>query len=579
MGVRTLQTMSMLALVFALVAGATLVVQSAASASGSSGPISWSDDVVGTTTRTGSVFGTRCGSGSANAGEEAATLGLLDGWAATAAAAGNNRLSVGTTPAAGSDGDEAVITFPGATVTATVSRRQVPTASAADLSSASVGVLSANATFSGGHRMQDCAPRPANLVTGPAGFDSVAGGGALSGFAATPATFWNATTFPSGNQLDAVLFEFSEPVSAFGAWFGDLETRTPLDGSALAVVKLFDGDGNIVAASPIQPDESSIDDTVCGGSAQDSDGLGCGNQSTRFVGFAQAASTVSSMLVIVGDDDSCTQTSSCDGITEYLSWMGPVAALSSPDLTITKTMVEPFPNAPGDPATWTLDVSNIGGWPAAAGWMVEDLGDPSIESLSLAGDAALVDCGAGSSCVGLVPLAAGGTITVTATGTWTADSGVAASNAAHVVPAVGDVAELIPAGAVPSPGDDTTQTPTNNDTDAVHALVAPAPTTTAPPPATSTPIPTTTVTAPAPPTTTVTAAPVSTSPPSVPPGPASVSDAGQARPRELAFTGSTTINRALVGATLIGLGLLLVAASVSIRSNRSRFDPEGHGWS
>ncbi len=70
-----------------------LLTTSSAGAQGQLGLVSWSDAVAGTTTRTGSVFGTRCGSGSANADEEAATLALINDWATQSTAAGFTYIS------------------------------------------------------------------------------------------------------------------------------------------------------------------------------------------------------------------------------------------------------------------------------------------------------------------------------------------------------------------------------------------------------------------------------------------------------------------------------------------------------
>lgn len=151
-----------------LVGAVTLTAVGAADAAGSSGSIIWSDDVTGTTTRTGSVFGTRCGSGSANAAEEGATLALINGWATDAVAAGYTYLSPVITPANNTTGDNVVLGFPGITgVTVTVSRRQVSSASAVDLADPGLGAFSPNARFRSSLRLQDCAPRPADLSTAP----------------------------------------------------------------------------------------------------------------------------------------------------------------------------------------------------------------------------------------------------------------------------------------------------------------------------------------------------------------------------------------------------------------------------
>ena len=63
--------------------------------------------------------------------------------------------------------------------------------------------------------LQDCAPRPQSLYDG----------------SRPQPRFWNAL-YGASTDLNAVMFEFPQPVRAFGAWFGDLETRT--DGHGVA---------------------------------------------------------------------------------------------------------------------------------------------------------------------------------------------------------------------------------------------------------------------------------------------------------------------------------------------------------
>jgi hypothetical protein len=51
--------------------------------------------------------------------------------------------------------------------------------------------------------------------------------------------FRNEESAGSTTSKNGILFEFSEPVIGFGAWFGDVETRT--DGTGVAAeVRLFD---------------------------------------------------------------------------------------------------------------------------------------------------------------------------------------------------------------------------------------------------------------------------------------------------------------------------------------------------
>ncbi len=153
-----------------------------------------------------------------------------------------------------------------------------------------------------------------------------------------------------GELLDAVVFDFAAPVSAFGAWFGDVESRTDGEGRP-AVVKLFDEDGVVVAIETLAPDrpvplgDDPSGRTSCGGD-DDSDALACGNQATRFIGFVTAEPVVARMMVIVGDDDACADGADCDGASEHLSFVAPQVAVfdlppATPVTTVPPTTVPP----------------------------------------------------------------------------------------------------------------------------------------------------------------------------------------------------------------------------------------------
>ena len=92
-----------------------------------------------------------------------------------------------------------------------------------------------------------------------------------------------------------------------------------------AYLKLFAADGSLIYETVITP-SGNKKDTTCGGPDIKSDLLGCGNQSTRWIGFVvpDGQQAVASMLVVFGDDDSCVQVqdTQCDGSTEHLSWIG-----------------------------------------------------------------------------------------------------------------------------------------------------------------------------------------------------------------------------------------------------------------
>ncbi len=194
--------------------------------------------------------------------------------------------------------------------------------------------------FGATEQLQDCAPKPTRLV-------STMEGGPL----ATPTAYWNVSGFGSaldGSTRDSALFTFSEPVDNFGAWFGDLETRSDDvgggDGGELGYIKLYDVAGEVLALTPIVPNvQTPIDPGTtpfgCGGSSN-ADTSGCGNHGTRFLGFTWDTPDVAAFQVIVGDDDNCNNVpTDCDGTGERLSFIGPSYAFDNPQLTFQKVVV------------------------------------------------------------------------------------------------------------------------------------------------------------------------------------------------------------------------------------------------
>jgi trimeric autotransporter adhesin len=160
-------------------------------------------------------------------------------------------------------------------------------------SSSSSPELSSSATLQGG------APRPSSL----------------SG------SYWNENTGSSSNR-NGVLFTFSQPVSAFGAWFSDLETRTDANGTP-AILRLLDAAGNrigkdiAIAPSSISNNGgsfSTLNQSTCSNSANS-----CGNNSTRWVGFIDTTARVKQALVIVGDQ---TTSAATGGNGEHISFIG-----------------------------------------------------------------------------------------------------------------------------------------------------------------------------------------------------------------------------------------------------------------
>lgn len=267
-----------------------------------------------------------------------------DPWIATAASRGLGLVLPAVIPVPADpdrvDVSPTELSVPGSSVTIGVSYRNVPHSQIAAYNSAAVGDPSVGTDPNAGGgstayrnpytpipadgTMQDCSPYPASL------YDTSSAPGIQ------PARQWNAL-FGSGTDLDGALFEFSSPVAAFGAWFGDLETRPP---ATPAYLKLLDAAGTVVWEGPVPATvAASPTDAECGGPNASTDLLGCGNQTTRWIGFVTKPGDplISKMLVVVGDDDSCAQTtpSQCDGSTEHFSWVGAMVAEEDPATTTT----------------------------------------------------------------------------------------------------------------------------------------------------------------------------------------------------------------------------------------------------
>jgi uncharacterized repeat protein (TIGR01451 family) len=160
------------------------------------------------------------------------------------------------------------------------------------------------ATCGTGLAMQDNSPRPSSLAG--------AGCGPTIGTAYSESGGAGEST-----TRDAVEFTFSRPVWAFGAWFGDLETRT--DGLGVpAIVRLLDDNNVLLDEFVVTP---IGDQSLCGGTAPL-----CGNRTTRFIGFTDEL--VSRMVVIVGDNDA-----GGDALSDGLGFIGPTAVDAVPAIT------------------------------------------------------------------------------------------------------------------------------------------------------------------------------------------------------------------------------------------------------
>ncbi|MBH0117669.1 LPXTG cell wall anchor domain-containing protein [Salinibacterium sp. NG253] len=250
-------------------------------------------------------------SGNNIAGRAAATT-LRDAWGTAVTARG------GTVPAPlvinGTQNDPlsgVIATTPGGT-TVSVERTMYTPGATTTLVGVSPNPGIAQCTGSG-NTLQSSSPRPSLLdgnsgCTNGAGFSYGASGG----------------NSQEANTRDAFEFTFSADVLAFGGWFGDLETRT--DGSGVpALVRLYDTDDLLISEEEIVP---SGDQSLCG-----TDPDGCGNRSTRWIGFtADLATPVSRMVVIVGDEhDTGT------AVAEGMSFIGPSVVDGTANLTIAKT--------------------------------------------------------------------------------------------------------------------------------------------------------------------------------------------------------------------------------------------------
>lgn len=153
------------------------------------------------------------------------------------------------------------------------------------------------AAFAGVNTMQEGAPKPACL-------------------AAIGEPAWNEDVGREDSR-NAVLFTFDPPVKAFGAWFGDLETRSDNQGTP-ALLRLFDSNLKRIGEDLQIPSSTPIQDACTQREP------GCGNRTTRWIGFvAPDSQAVSEMLVVVGDDDRLDKN---DGKLEHLGFIGPTLA-------------------------------------------------------------------------------------------------------------------------------------------------------------------------------------------------------------------------------------------------------------
>lgn len=191
---------------------------------------------------------------------------------------------------------------------------------------------------------------------------------------------------------DAVEFNFGKPVLAFGAWFGDLETRTD-GGGTPAWVRLYDSAGQELSSQKIEP--SIANQSLCGASTF----TGCGNRTTRWIGFvADPTQLVARMVVIVGDNGPG------DGLKEGLGFSGPMMA-TAPAISTTKTVAPGYPVNLGNgqyEVRYELSATNTGVSPLSGVGLVDDLAATfspialaaiSVQSVTLTGATVVANTG------------------------------------------------------------------------------------------------------------------------------------------------------------------------------------------
>jgi len=150
----------------------------------------------------------------------------------------------------------------------------------------------------------------------------------------------------STNDANGLLFTFNSPgVKAFGAWFGGLASRAPLEGAGLdgdprggklAYMRLFDAEGRKIGPDrPIRPAQKEGESLCLGANGER---IECGSANTRWIGFV-ASQPIAQMLLVVGDHDDSDEQMACrveaDGGSEadfiaqcqageeHLSFVGP----------------------------------------------------------------------------------------------------------------------------------------------------------------------------------------------------------------------------------------------------------------
>ncbi|MEZ4707426.1 MAG: SdrD B-like domain-containing protein [Caldilineaceae bacterium] len=220
----------------------------------------------------------------------------------------------------------------------------------------------ANVQINGGANgctMQDRAPRPASAVAGDYYFNQLS----------------------NLNGLNAIHISFSEPVLAFGAFVGDLETSAR---GTTAFMRLLDASGALIADVPVSSTLSlqggiAAEDAQCDqgvdGANVAAQGLtpGCGNGSTRWMGFV-SETPVAQMVIAMGDNDPLPGGL---GLTEKLSLMGPTVVRVLPPAEVMVLKEAPYVVTEGALYNYAIVISNTSN-SMAAGLVITDAAPPGI---------------------------------------------------------------------------------------------------------------------------------------------------------------------------------------------------------
>jgi Domain of unknown function (DUF5979) len=221
----------------------------------------------------------------------------------------------------------------------------------------------------GGLDGQNGSPRPTSLASTSTASPPSTRCALSGGFAFTQT--------PSGltaGQRSGLVFTFSKPTAAFGAWFGDVETKSPP--GVRAIVRTYNTAGGLIAQSSIGP--GSTNESSCGtGTNGNNTAALCGNATTRWIGFSNSGTDlVSTMIVIVGDDDTGTTGGvQADGRDEGLGFVGATIA-TFPEVGVAKRVVPGWPKSLGTgdwQVAYDIRVSNSGGSALTKLSLIDDL--------------------------------------------------------------------------------------------------------------------------------------------------------------------------------------------------------------